>query len=631
MELISVGIVNFGAIGSAYIDFRNKGLTLIEGVNKDTEASQSNGAGKSTCHIESVIYALYGRTLKEVSGDDIVNRTEGKNTAVILTFSVGDLVCRVERYRKHKKFKNKVLFFINEEDHTQASVKATDKLIQDTIGIDFTTFINSVVFGQGDVKLFSQATDKERKQILEGLANLGIYNKAEVLAKDAVKELESSMQELMTKGQLLQRDLDNISYTEKSEKEQYEQFKKQFSGYEDKIKDLKEKVQKYTADNREKLHTVDEEISEKKRQLSAQETPKKLAYEAIQTKVNECYRRLTQNNSTCRQLENKIADMKSNYDNLSQFKICPVCGQEMDKEHTDKEKMKLAKTLQDTISKYLACTKQAQDERTQYDSLVQQQNSLKVAAQEEEKSYRGLYSKIQELSTIKSDIVSTFNQLEMELESAESAYERFKSVPVPKPKSKERNAIKEQQDALNEDKSNLLKDIDEYKQVVSLYSNSGVKSHVLDLITPFLNERANNYLAKLSGSGMSVIFNTQKKNKDGSVSDKFDIEVNNETGGDSYAACSQGEKRRIDLAISLAIQDLLLSKSRLKTNVVFYDECFDGLDAVGCERVIELLKERTKTIGSIFVITHNDSLKALFDNVVTVVKEHGMSFIEGEE
>lgn len=62
-------------------------------------------------------------------------------------------------------------------------------------------------------------------------------------------------------------------------------------------------------------------------------------------------------------------------------------------------------------------------------------------------------------------------------------------------------------------------------------------------------------------------------------------------------------------------------------NLGLYDECFDGLDSIGCENVIKILKERQKDVSSIFVITHSENLKALFENVITMKKENGSSFL----
>ena len=71
-----------------------------------------------------------------------------------------------------------------------------------------------------------------------------------------------------------------------------------------------------------------------------------------------------------------------------------------------------------------------------------------------------------------------------------------------------------------------------------------------------------------------------------------------------------------------------MSKEEISTNIALYDEVFDGLDAIGCENVIKLLKDRLNIVSTIFVITHNENLKSLFDNTIKVIKEDGISRLE---
>ena len=177
--------------------------------------------------------------------------------------------------------------------------------------------------------------------------------------------------------------------------------------------------------------------------------------------------------------------------------------------------------------------------------------------------------------------------------------------------------------------ADLTKKIDNYTILVNkVFSKEGITSVVLDLITPYLNEHANYYLTKLSGSILSINMNTQKLNANKTLSDKFDLQVHNQAGADSYQNCSAGERKRIDIAIAFAIQDLQQDHANTATNIAIYDECFDGLDSIGCESVIDILKEKAKTIPSIFVITHNDTLKPLFDNSIKVTKsKQGISSI----
>ena len=83
-----VEMENFTAIKEAKLDLENQGLVLIEGVNKSNDSFDSNGSAKSSL-LSSITYALYGKTEKGLSSDDVVNNIEKKNTKVQLEFSIG--------------------------------------------------------------------------------------------------------------------------------------------------------------------------------------------------------------------------------------------------------------------------------------------------------------------------------------------------------------------------------------------------------------------------------------------------------------------------------------------------------------------------------------------------------------
>jgi DNA repair exonuclease SbcCD ATPase subunit len=150
---------------------------------------------------------------------------------------------------------------------------------------------------------------------------------------------------------------------------------------------------------------------------------------------------------------------------------------------------------------------------------------------------------------------------------------------------------------------------------------------MLDSVTPFLNKRANKYLSKLTGGSVEVEFNTQDTLASGEKRDKFSVAVINENGDEDYKGNSTGERRRVDVAINMALQDLVLSRSNKSIDFICYDEVFDGLDGIGCELVIELLNDRVQECGSIAVITHNDNLKQLFTKSVMLEKRGGRTLI----
>ena len=135
-------------------------------------------------------------------------------------------------------------------------------------------------------------------------------------------------------------------------------------------------------------------------------------------------------------------------------------------------------------------------------------------------------------------------------------------------------------------------------------------------------------MSKLTSGHIEVKFNTQATLKSGETREKFSIEISNQDGGQEYSANSGGERKRIDLAINLALQDLVASRSNKRINIAMFDEIFDSLDETGIEQVIELLQELSKEKSSIFVISHNEHLKSYFTNVITITKKDGFSTLE---
>jgi len=89
-----------------------------------------------------------------------------------------------------------------------------------------------------------------------------------------------------------------------------------------------------------------------------------------------------------------------------------------------------------------------------------------------------------------------------------------------------------------------------------------------------------------------------------------------------------GEKRRIDLAISLAINDFIASRSGKRFNILLLDEVFENIDETGVYYVVKVLEELAKNRSSVFVITHHDSLASYFSETIKLSRKDGVSYIQ---
>lgn len=682
------------SIEDAELDLGKRGLVLIEGKNETNPTFQSNGSGKSSL-LSSITYALYGQTPSGLKADDVVNRKVGKNTSVKLFFDVDGQSYRVERYRKHSKQKNLVKLFQGNTELTGKSMRDTNKKIQDIFGIDYGTYMNSIAQGQGEAEVFSQATDKGKKEILENITNIAIYKKAQEIAKEKVKETSSELEDIQREIETTNRDLENTKERQEEERNNYQhtidsinETKENLDKLSQELEEAKSSYPKDLKRNINKLSkleaptypqidfTTDDFIKEQEAMITSIENfltsevdkVKSAGSSEIQALKEQKENITTQVQPILTKLDvltNEIDNHKRDIEQLDLAEECPVCGNPLDASHAQKENERLQELItqkqenvdftSNTYTNELVpmlddMDKQIQEKEQEVTDKVEEieqsariqikgveqdisyyksdkEAEIRQEFEQEQTIYQGKMKEKDQLVSEKNRLDNNISGLEQQVKSEKSILKRLEGLPKPKDFTEDIKEFKEELQNLNIELLAKTDKIEKYENAVQMYSNTGVRSVVLDLITPFLNEQANKYMKTLSGSDIEILFTTQTENKDGSLSDKFDIEINNSSGGDTYQSNSEGEKKRIDLAISFAIQDLVLSKNNMQTNLAIYDECFEGLDEVGSENVIKLLRERLDKLETIFVITHNDHLKTLFEQVVTVQKIDGLSKI----
>lgn len=149
------------------------------------------------------------------------------------------------------------------------------------------------------------------------------------------------------------------------------------------------------------------------------------------------------------------------------------------------------------------------------------------------------------------------------------------------------------------------------------FSEQGVIKYIVKNILVYLNEKINYYLSFLSNSKYFLT---------------FDEELNEKivTGGREalYISLSGGEKRKVNLAVMLALRDLLVFTDKDKTNIILFDEVAENLDDDGVYGLY-LLLDNIKNSRNVFIITHNKHLESLLDSSkkINVVKKNGISKI----
>jgi DNA repair exonuclease SbcCD ATPase subunit len=108
---------------------------------------------------------------------------------------------------------------------------------------------------------------------------------------------------------------------------------------------------------------------------------------------------------------------------------------------------------------------------------------------------------------------------------------------------------------------------------------------------------------------MSLALASTTEKKAGGTSDAISLRVSVDDGKTSrpYASLSAGERRRVDVAMLLALADVSGAAAGRLNSTLWMDEVFDALDGDGAAAVGSLV-DRLGSSRAVVVITHSDNL-----------------------
>ena len=156
------------------------------------------------------------------------------------------------------------------------------------------------------------------------------------------------------------------------------------------------------------------------------------------------------------------------------------------------------------------------------------------------------------------------------------------------------------------------------------FGKTGLPNMLSENFLISLEDETNKILSSISDQ-MHITISSQKENKDKSISEKIDVQIHHpDKKITSVGAYSAGQRQRVKLSNLFALHNLISN-----LDFMILDESLEGsLDQEGKEGVIELLKSQAKDIGTILVISHDDTVKDSFTNVIDIGMEDGVSCIK---
>lgn len=642
MKFLTLSIKNFLTIGNAEINLNDRGLLLVQGVNTDDSSANSNGSGKSSI-TDALCWCLYGKTARDVSGDDVINHSAKKDCEVTIVIQDGSNKYRISRYRKHSDFGSTILAELIIDDEvvslTKGTMKDTQDVVDRIVGCSHEVFTASIYAGQEKMPDLPAMSESQLKTLIEEASGIKILDEANAVAREKYKKVIAMRDEVKqecVRYQYVKEDREALLSATKGQQEDFLtnkdlRVKKKLSealSEKFKLKELNVIIE----------HTNIEALESERKELKSTLRKRHEATKAL----SDLSKQVLTASKALNKAENAFNSEKKQLvkliDEIKQIKEtvgtnCTSCGKEIcehDVEAVKQAKTEQAKTikaglveLEKNVLAEKAKLTEIENEYENTRDTVGDFSELEVRLEYLEKeiqAYEVAKSKIDNIHANIENIKKQALEMKMESDPYESQVQSFQQEVI---------ALTEKLNELNEKLNKLNEQVDIAENVVFVFGQKGVRSHILDTVTPYLNERTAQYLGALSDGNISAQWTTLTKNSKGEIKDKFSIIVKNDKGANSFNGLSGGEKRKVRLATCMALQDLVSSRAIKPIDLFIADEIDDALDTAGIERLMTVLNQKARDKGTVLVISHND-LKDEIDLVITVSKNGGYSTVSGD-
>lgn len=609
VEFKHITIHNFMSFGHAELSFNDDGFIRVTGINENpSDNAGSNGSGKSSLW-EALVWVITGDTIRGTK--QIVNINGEDGCFVDIDFCIDNKQYKFIRSKDHKVYKTNLQIFIDGQDVSGKGIRDSEKLLQQYIPDLTASLIGSViVLGQGLPQKFTNNSPSGRKEVLEKLSksDFMIEDLREKVAKrktelttelrcyeDAIISAESKKSFLQTQTNQQLELLNMLDETGLEEKRN--RLCTELISLEQVVKDLNDKIETLFSSKEAILSRRSSIVNDENEQLSQ-------IYNIFQDRtkhLNETKSKLTADLSIARGQLVSIQNIKD---------VCPTCGQKILNVHkpdtTELEtNIKMFENNLTEVTNQLLDFEHTYDEEcrlikrvflndkssidAEYKSICDSYDSSKAEKQKQETL----------LNTVKKDLSAT----EIQLAQLQATVNNCNKII--RDNNEELKVIDE--DILY---NNMQKDLTQsHLDVISKFDTAlkrDFRGYLLSTVIQYIEAKSKQY-CKVIFDTTDIGFCLNGNN--------IDISYMNR----AYENLSGGEKQKIDLIIQFSIRDMLLSQLNFTCNILVLDEVFDGLDTIGCNRVIDMISNLSD-IKNVFIVTHRRDLSIPSDKELIVVK-----------
>lgn len=560
-------IEGFCSIPYLELNLGSKGITVIRG---------ATGEGKTTI-LSALVWGAYGKNLKGKSDVNTWEKYRPKNyngTKVEIYFGKDGKTHKITRCLKYKgevngaKGKDRLIYEIDAVEVSEKNRGEIQALINADLGMSYSLFMNSILFGQG-MKRLIQESSSDKKDLFEEIFELEYISKARDIAKDYYTEAL--------------REYNEISQKYSSSKEKKQSIQRM-------LDDLKKQANHVKNDLSSRVKVLEKKLS------LLDKAKKENEFKETVTYKNRIEQRIQEARDNQKELLNKINDAKKKTRvSLEEFiGVIIKLLKRGDIKNSLKRLMEVKKAFGDIERLQDKCSKLA-------DKISNYRDKLEELRDQE-----------YEANKVQRDIDLTHVEIKKLLSEKRAGV----NLGLIKKYKTQLSTISDKLQSIESEMEEKRAKVDNYKWVMDdPLGNRGIKVFLFESSLDILNETLESYSEVL---GFSILFyvDIQGVKKDFNTQIIMDgIEV-------SYEELSGGQKTLVNIAMAFAMNEVMTKAKGI--NIAFLDEVFENLSSEYVDLVIGLIRKIYKD-KTLYLISHQESLPIPNARVLTVTRERGLS------
>lgn len=560
-------IEGFCSIPYIELNLGSKGITVIRG---------ATGEGKTTI-LSALVWGAYGKNLKGKSDVNTWEKYRPKNyngTKVEIYFGKDGKTHKITRCLKYKgevngaKGKDRLIYEIDAVEVSEKNKGEIQALINADLGMSYSLFMNSILFGQG-MKRLIQESSSNQKDLFEEIFELEYISKAKDIAKGYYTEAL--------------REYNEISQKYSSSKEKKQSIQRM-------LDDLKKQANHVKNDLSSRVKVLEKKLSLLAKAKKENELKETVTYK------NRIEQRIQEARDNQKELLNKINDAKKKTRvSLEEFiGVIIKLLKRGDIKNSLKRLMEVKKAFGDIERLQDKCSKLA-------DKISNYRDKLEELRDQE-----------YEANKVQRDIDLTHVEIKKLLSEKRAGV----NLGLIKKYKTQLSTLSDKLQSIESEMEEKRAKVDNYKWVMDdPLGNRGIKAFLFESSLDILNETLESYSEVL---GFSILFyvDIQGVKKDFNTQIIMDgIEV-------SYEELSGGQKTLVNLAMAFAMNEVMTKAKGI--NIAFLDEVFENLSSEYVDLVIGLIRKIYKD-KTLYLISHHESLPIPNARVLTVTRERGLS------